>query len=57
MTNPCEYTPAGIKVLGNVDLNTLLSAVISGGVRILSVNCTETSFEDYYLSLIGGGKG
>ena len=54
--NKLEYTSDGIKVIGNVDLNYLLSAIIAGGVRILSINCSETTFEDYYLSVIGGAK-
>lgn len=54
--NLTEYAPDGIKIIGNIDLNAVLGAVIAGGVKILSVNCSETSFEDYYLSLIGGGK-
>ena len=54
--NKLEYTPYGLKILGNVDLNSLLSAVIQSGVKILSVNCSETTFEDYYLSVIGGAR-
>lgn len=54
--NKLEYTPDGVKILGNVDLNSLLSAVIQSGVKILSINCSETTFEDYYLSMIGGAK-
>lgn len=54
--NRCEYTPDGVKVLGNLDLTALLSAIIAGGVKIRSINCSQTSFEDYYLSLIGGAN-
>ncbi len=54
--NPLELTPDGVKVIGNVDLTALLSAILSSGVKILSINCSETSFEDYYLSMIGGAK-
>ena len=54
--NPLEYTPDGIVIAGQLDLNALLSAIIDGGVQILSINCSETSFEDYYLSLIGGAR-
>ncbi len=54
--NKLEYTPDGIKIIGDVDLTALLSSVIGSGVKILSVNCSETSFEDYYLSVIGGAK-
>lgn len=52
--NKLEYTGYGVKIMGNVDLNMLLSGVISGGVKIHSINCSETTFEDYYLSVIGG---
>lgn len=54
--NPCQYTPDGIKILGNLDLTELLSAILAGGIKILNINCSETSFEDYYLSLIGGAN-
>ena len=54
--NKLEYTPEGIKLSGEVDLNALFSVIIENGIKILSVNCSETSFEDYYLSVIGGGK-
>ncbi len=54
--NKVEYTFDGVKIIGDVDLTALLSAVIRSGVKILSVNCSETSFEDYYLSVIGGAK-
>ena len=52
--NPIDYIPDGIKVIGDVDLNVLLSAIIANGIHIESVNCSETSFEEYYLSVIGG---
>ncbi|MEE1074484.1 MAG: ATP-binding cassette domain-containing protein [Acutalibacteraceae bacterium] len=45
----------GVRIMGEVDLTETLSAVISAGIKILSVNCNETSFEEYYLSVIGGG--
>ena len=54
--NQLEYTADGIKVIGDVDLTVLLSAIIHAGVKVLSVNCNETSFEEYYLSLIGGAR-
>lgn len=56
MDNKIEYTADGIKIIGDTDLNRLLSAIISSGIQILSINCSETSFEDYYLSVIGGAK-
>lgn len=54
--NTVEYTAEGVKVIGALDLNGLLSAVIGSGLQLQSVNCSETSFEDYYLNLIGGSK-
>lgn len=56
ISNQLEYTPDGIKIIGDIDLNELFSVIIHAGVKILSVNCSETSFEDYYLSVIGGAK-
>lgn len=44
-----------VKVIGEVELNALLSAVIQSGNELESVNCKETGFEEYYLSLLGGG--
>ena len=46
--------PGGVMLYGDLDLNAVFSTVISAGVKILSVNCRETSFEEYYLSVIGG---
>lgn len=54
--NKVEYTAEGLKIIGNIDLNAVLGAVIAAGVKILSINCSETSFEDYYLSVTGGAK-
>ena len=51
-----EYTADGVKIFGTIDLNAVLAAVIASGVKVLSVNCSETSIEDYYLSVIGGAK-
>ena len=53
---PAEYTAEGVKLLGDIDLNAVLAGILQEGITLLSVNCTETSFEDYYLSVIGGGK-
>lgn len=43
-----------VRISGEVELNELFRAANEAGVRILSVNTTETSFEQYYLSLVGG---
>lgn len=51
-----EPTAEGAKIYGDIDLTQLLAAVIGAGIRILSVQCNETSFEDYYLSVTGGNR-
>ena len=43
-----------VKIGGIIDIHNLLSEIISSNNRIISVNCADTSFEEYYLSLIGG---
>lgn len=43
-----------VKISGDIDLNGLFKRLIDSQNSILSVNCSETSFEEYYLSLIGG---
>lgn len=47
-------TPDGVKLLGEIDLNAVLLAVIEAGITLTSVNCSQVSFEEYYLSMIGG---
>ena len=51
-----EYTAEGIKLLGDIDLNAVLSAVLAANITLTSINCSQTSFEEYYLSMIGGGN-
>lgn len=53
-THPIGPVPDGVKITGDVNLNGLLAAIINANIQILSVNCTQSSFEDYYLNLIGG---
>ncbi len=48
--------PDGVRFSGEVDLNAVLSAVIGAGICIKSVNCHESTFEDYYLKTIGGKR-
>ena len=47
-------TANGVKIYGALRMNLLLKTVIDAGVEILSVNCSQMSIEDYYLSLVGG---
>ena len=52
------YTVEGdtVKIACEADLDALLAAVREAGIVLVGVNCVETSFEEYYLSLIGGKK-
>ena len=45
-----------VKISGEIDLNMLFEKLLESSNRILSVNCSETSFEQYYLSLLGGAR-
>lgn len=56
LENSWEVIPGGVKIYGEVDLTALLSAILADGIRILDIRCTQTSFEDYYLSVIGGAR-
>lgn len=49
-----SYIPNGISFVGDVNLNEILSSIIAQGISITSVNCHESTFEDYYLETIGG---
>lgn len=51
---PVAYTAEGVKLLGDIDLNAVLTAILAANITLLSVNCSQTSFEEYYLSVIGG---
>lgn len=50
------FSPWGLKIYGQIDLNATLQKIISAGIEITSVNTLDTNFEEYYLSIIGGGK-
>ena len=56
LSNECNTTPEGITLYDDFDLTDLLTAILSAGLRIQTVHCSQTSFEDYYLSVIGGAK-
>lgn len=49
-----SYEANSVKITGDVQLNELFSQIIATNNTILNVNCSDTSFEQYYLSLIGG---
>ena len=49
-----SYDKDSVKISGDINLNELFRRLIDSKNSILSVNCSETSFEEYYLSLVGG---
>lgn len=49
-------TERGVRVYGQVNLNEFLKKLIDNGIIISSIVCNQSSIEDYYLSLIGGGS-
>ena len=53
-TDSFAPTGLGVKIVGDYRLNELFQKIIDAGVEIQSVNCYESSIEDYYLSLTGG---
>ena len=46
----------GCIIRGDVSLNNLLESIIKQGIKIESINCNQTSIEQYYLSVTGGRK-
>ena len=54
LTVEIPFLQAGVSMVQKTA--TLLSAILAENIQILSIHCSQTSLEDYYLSLIGGGK-
>ncbi|MBR7111315.1 MAG: ATP-binding cassette domain-containing protein [Clostridia bacterium] len=46
----------GVHIESDIDLNDVLGRVIAAGIPITDVNTRRSSIEDYYLSMIGGGR-
>lgn len=46
----------GATVKGDADIDSLLRAVIASNNKIVSVNCADVGFEEYYLELLGGKR-
>ncbi|MBR4868218.1 MAG: hypothetical protein IKU10_03595, partial [Clostridia bacterium] len=44
-----------VRIVGEINLNDTLKAIMATNNEIKRVQCTKTDFEEYYLSLIGGG--
>lgn len=51
-----KRTNEGVSLLGDIDLNSILTAVLAENIKLLSINCSQTSIEEYYLSVIGGAR-
>ena len=48
-----RYT-SGVRILGNLNLTDTLKEILNENLEILSINCSKTNIENYYLSVIGG---
>ena len=44
----------GVRILGNLNLTDILKEILDTELEILSINCSKTNIENYYLSIIGG---
>lgn len=53
-----SYTSTGIAIKGEVELNDIIVALVKDEIKILNVNTSSTTIEDYYLETIvkGGNK-
>lgn len=51
-----EQTSLGVKITGETQLNELFATLSSAGFTIKKVNTYVSTIEDFYLSLMGGGK-
>ena len=55
-SNDCVIDVNGVRLYGEVNINKLLKQIIDAGIEIETIRCENSSIEDYYISLIGGGK-
>lgn len=51
-----SYSTNGITLHGELDINAFITSLVANGITIKNINCTRSNIEDYYLSLVGGGK-
>lgn len=54
--HPIALQGDAVKISGDLDVNAFIKTVIENGHTIQSVNCTQTGFEEYYLSVLGGNN-
>ncbi len=50
------YIPNGLRFVGEINLNEILSIIIGADIHINAINCHESNFENYYLETIGGKR-
>ena len=55
-TAKTEITEKGVKIIGDINYNAVLSAIIDANIQILGIQNSETTFEEYYLNVIGGAN-
>ena len=55
-TAKSEITEKGVKIIGDINYNAVLSAIIDANIQILGIQNSETTFEEYYLNVIGGAN-
>lgn len=51
-----KVEPLGVKVLGDISLTEVLKKILSDGATITDIKTSDTNIEEYYMSLLGGGK-
>ena len=49
-----SFMPDGVRISGDIAIDVLFEKMIESKNRILGVNTSEVSFEEYYLSVVGG---
>lgn len=49
-----DYKDGEIILLGEIDINDIIKYFMEEAIAIIDIKTTESSFEDYYLSIVGG---
>ncbi len=49
-----DYVDDEIVIYGDIEINQIISYFMAEGITIDSINTTHSTFEDYYLSIVGG---
>lgn len=51
-----KVEPLGVKVFGDIDLTEVLKKILADGAKITDIKTSDTNIEEYYMSLLGGGR-